>query len=394
MTTAHSVHFRWWKLSRIVLSIREDPPSVENRERGTITERSRARGRRRRPRVASVPAPESRRLPEKEVLGVAGHGLSYAISLCKSGGLCPSGSPTSPWDRTSTGSSFPSSASGRSGVVLAVLLVAGAVGYFLYTRSRRTPEEKARVEIASATPCSRARPRPRGAARPGSHLAQARDALRSSETAFGGRRFDEAFRLAVESQSYSRRALGGAGTEETGDASFISIEGDVSLQSAGRSIFEPARQRQALFDGDFVKTGRNGLGRDHVRRRDPLHAAPRLALRGAPPVALGIGGQPGQDRVGRDQRLHGRVDLEDRDRRRDGRRGPRLPRGAGRREGREDRGHELPRQDHRFDRPRNGRPVGTASGSRRRRAPARSPPRSSFPRRRSRCCRPTTGSTT
>ena len=146
----------------------------------------------------------------------------------------------------------------QAGVVLAVLLVAGAVGYFLYTRSRKTPEEKARVEIASATTLLSRATAASGAARPGSHLAQAREALRSSESAFGSRRFDEAFRLAVESQSYSRRALGGAGTEETGDASFISIEGDVSLQSAGRSIFEPARQRQALFDGDFVKTGRNG----------------------------------------------------------------------------------------------------------------------------------------
>ena len=142
--------------------------------------------------------------------------------------------------------------------MLAVLLVAGAVGYFLYNRTRRTPEDKARVEIASATSLLGRATASSGAPRPGSHLAQAREALHSSESAFASRHYDEAFRLAVESQSYSRRALGGAGTEETGDASFISIEGDVALQSAGRSIFEPARQRQALFDGDFVKTGRNG----------------------------------------------------------------------------------------------------------------------------------------
>jgi hypothetical protein len=146
----------------------------------------------------------------------------------------------------------------KAGLLLAIVLVAGAAGYFLYTRSRRPPEEKARTEIANATALLARATAASGTARPGSHVAQARDALRSAEAALGGRRFEEAFRSAVESQSYSRRALGGAGTEETGDASFISIEGDVSLQSAGRSIFEPARQRQALFDGDFIKTGRNG----------------------------------------------------------------------------------------------------------------------------------------
>ncbi len=146
----------------------------------------------------------------------------------------------------------------QAGVVLVILLVAGGAGYFLYTRSRRSPEEKARAEISSASALLARATATSGAARPGSHLAQARDALRSAEDAYARRRFEEAFRLSVESQSYSRRALGGAGTEETGDASFISIEGDVLLQSAGRSTFEPARQRQALFDGDFVKTGRTG----------------------------------------------------------------------------------------------------------------------------------------
>ena len=146
----------------------------------------------------------------------------------------------------------------QMGLIFAVALVVGGVGYFLYTRTQRTPEQKARTEIASASQLLTRASAAQGAGRPGSHVAQARDALRTAETAFAARRFEEAFRSAVESQSYSRRALGGAGTEETGDASFISIEGDVSMQSAGRSTFEPARQRQALFDGDFIKTGRNG----------------------------------------------------------------------------------------------------------------------------------------
>jgi hypothetical protein len=47
-------------------------------------------------------------------------------------------------------------------------------------------------------------------------------------------------------------------TEEAGDASLIFAEGDVSIQSSGRAAFGAARQRQSLFDGDFIKTGKTG----------------------------------------------------------------------------------------------------------------------------------------
>src|SRR5262249_48797605 len=88
--------------------------------------------------------------------------------------------------------------------------------------------------------------------------AQARDFLRDARESFTASRYEEAFRLAVESQSYSRRALGGSGAGEQGDATFIFVEGDVALQRAGRSTFEPARPREPLFDGDFVKAGQTG----------------------------------------------------------------------------------------------------------------------------------------
>lgn len=143
-------------------------------------------------------------------------------------------------------------------LVLVIVLAGSVLAYFVYSRTRRSPEERARVEVLNAEQLlGRASGAP-GSARPGSNLAQARDLLRTAQDAQGKSKFDEAFRLAVESQSYSRRATGGSGTEESGDASFIFVEGDVSVQSAGRPSFDGARQRQALFDGDFIKTGKNG----------------------------------------------------------------------------------------------------------------------------------------
>lgn len=146
----------------------------------------------------------------------------------------------------------------RWGVTLLVVLVASVLGYFVYTGTRRSPEDKAASEITSAAALLNRASSAAGSARPGSNVAQARDSLRGAQEAFAKKSLDEAFRLAVESQSYSRRALGGSGVDDSGDASFIFVEGDVSLQSAGRSTFEPARQRQPLFDGDFIKTGRTG----------------------------------------------------------------------------------------------------------------------------------------
>ena len=146
------------------------------------------------------------------------------------------------------------------GIVLVVLIAAGFLGYSLRSGVRGSPESKAKREIASAVDLVKRASAATGSAsaRRDSSLAQARDFLRGAQGAYGLKNYDSAFRLAVESQSYARRVLGGSTAEEPGDASLISVEGDVSIQTAGRSAFGPARQRQPLFDGDFIKTGRTG----------------------------------------------------------------------------------------------------------------------------------------
>jgi hypothetical protein len=143
--------------------------------------------------------------------------------------------------------------------VLIVLVAAGSIlGYRAFVRAKPTAEDRARAEIETASGLLAKATNTAGTVRPGSNVARARGLLEDARGAMGDQRFDEAFRLAVESESYSRRVLGGWGADENGDASFIFVEGEVALQRAGRSSFETARQRQPLFDGDFIRTGRNG----------------------------------------------------------------------------------------------------------------------------------------
>jgi hypothetical protein len=143
-------------------------------------------------------------------------------------------------------------------IVVVVLGAAVFLVYNLRSGARGSPEEKARREIATAADLVKRTTSTPGSPRRDTQLAQARDFLQGAQDAYGRKNYDAAFRLAVESQSFSRRALGGSAAEEAGDASLISVEGDVSIQTAGRSSFGPAHQRQALFDGDFIKTGRTG----------------------------------------------------------------------------------------------------------------------------------------
>jgi hypothetical protein len=144
------------------------------------------------------------------------------------------------------------------GIVIVVVAAGSVLGYRAYVKARPSAEDRARAEIESASGLLNKATRIAGTVRPGSNVARARGFLQDAHNSMGDSRFEEAFRLAVESESYSRRVIGGWGADENGDASFIFVEGEVAMQRAGRSTFETARQRQPLFDGDFIRTGHNG----------------------------------------------------------------------------------------------------------------------------------------
>jgi hypothetical protein len=144
------------------------------------------------------------------------------------------------------------------GLVGIVVAGASVLGYRAYVQTRPSAEERARTEIETAAALLAKATAAAGTARPGSNLSRAADLLQEARNVMRDQRFEEAFRLAVESEAYSRRVIGRLQSGENGDASFIFVEGDVTLQRAGRSNFETARQRLPLFDGDFIKTGRTG----------------------------------------------------------------------------------------------------------------------------------------
>jgi hypothetical protein len=145
---------------------------------------------------------------------------------------------------------------GRLGIIL--VLLAAAIFLAYTTRARLSPEERAKREIASAEDLVHRASLAGGSTRPGSHFVRARESLQGAVDSYGRRNYDAALRLAIEAQTSARRALGGTGKDDAGDGSLISVEGDVAVQTAGHSAFEQARQRQSLFDGDFIKTGRTG----------------------------------------------------------------------------------------------------------------------------------------
>ena len=51
----------------------------------------------------------------------------------------------------------------------------------------------------------------------------------------------------------------GAGDEEViGAGQIISLQGRVDVQRAGRNDWSPARERMAVFNGDYIRTGSDG----------------------------------------------------------------------------------------------------------------------------------------
>jgi len=137
----------------------------------------------------------------------------------------------------------------------AVLVSAGV--YWWLNRGDDLPG-RARTAIAAADEqLARARMAP-GAVRSREELAVAAGKLESARAEFAANRYPEAMKEAVESRQIALRVASGGGTMRH-DAAIMELGGRVEIQRASRATWEAARVGMKLYEGDFLKTGANGL---------------------------------------------------------------------------------------------------------------------------------------
>jgi hypothetical protein len=142
-----------------------------------------------------------------------------------------------------------------------ILLIAGAAGtwgFYLYRSRHVSPTVRAQRQIDQAEAIFKSAEASTEASRFTATLAQAKERLADARNALDGAKYNDAYNLAVESESLSRRALGRVGHSDIGDATFVALDGEVTIQRAGRGTWEECRLRQSLYDGDFIKTSKSG----------------------------------------------------------------------------------------------------------------------------------------
>ena len=165
---------------------------------------------------------------------------------------------------------------GLIGFVIAAIAVSGGVYYWLH-RGDNVPR-RAAAEIAAAEQLlSRARALP-DAARMKEEADAAAGKVGEARASYEAGRFPEALNSAVEARSLAQRLLGGSGSSRH-DAAIMDFGGKVEVQRASRATWEPARTGMKLYEGDFLKTGANGLA---GKSYDQIVAAPetRTLLQG------------------------------------------------------------------------------------------------------------------
>lgn len=143
-------------------------------------------------------------------------------------------------------------------LLLAVAAVLVSGGIYLWVHRVEDVEGRARREIAAAEELlTKGRLAP-GAARAREEIDAATEKLEGARGAFAAGRFPEALQEAVEARQLAVRIASGGGSLRH-DAAIMELGGRVEIQRASRATWEPARVGMKLYEGDFLKTGANGL---------------------------------------------------------------------------------------------------------------------------------------
>lgn len=138
--------------------------------------------------------------------------------------------------------------------LVVVLLLLAAAGYWFWTNQKSNPKTEAESAIAEARQGLNALAASEKFNTRKSEFARAQQKLDEATKHLTASKYQEAKTAAVESQTISAAAIAGTGSQES-DATFISIEGNVTVQKGGSGPFRDADTRMPLTNGDWVKTG-------------------------------------------------------------------------------------------------------------------------------------------
>ncbi len=142
--------------------------------------------------------------------------------------------------------------------VLAVGLVAVALVFFAYKSLNLSPEARAHRAIENAAASfaeTDAQPLP---AQWRGELLRAAEQLELAREAYVQGNWEEAESLANHALRRFDALAGASGQEVIGAGQFFSIIGRVEVQRAGQTLWESGHHKQPVFNGDFVRTGRDG----------------------------------------------------------------------------------------------------------------------------------------
>jgi hypothetical protein len=137
-------------------------------------------------------------------------------------------------------------------------LVAAALVFFAYKSLNLSPEQRARRAIERAAEAQSFAETQEIPARWRPELKEASNQLNLARTEYAEGSWSEAESSADSARRRFEALAGAGGKEMVGVGQFFSLEGRVELQRAGQTGWQSAHQELPVFNGDFVRTGRDG----------------------------------------------------------------------------------------------------------------------------------------